>query len=76
MSKKDAKVANVQACLLKFRNLLDLLPADEKTPINWSELKECKRTAENALNHLDSLFGPVPGDVMMSKCSAGDLTID
>ena len=76
MSKKDAKVANVQACLLKLRNLLDVLPTKEKDPINWDEFKECKRTAENALDHLDSLFGPEPGDVVMSKCSAGDLTID
>jgi len=76
MRQKDARVANVQACLLKFRNLLGVLPTDEKDPINWVELNECKRTAENALDHLDSLFSPVPGDVVMSRCSAGDLTID
>ncbi len=76
MRQKDARVANVQACLLKFKNLLDVLPTDEKDPINWVELNECKRTAENALNHLGSLFGPEPGDVVMIRCSAGELTID
>ncbi len=64
---KDLKTANVQFCLTILKELLDSVPSQEGD-INWDELAQKKELASKAWEHLSSLFGVEPCDVVLVGC--------
>jgi len=68
MSNEEVKTSNIQACLLKFKDLLKVLPEKEGESINWQEMLASKDAAGKALNQMLLLFSSEPTDVKLVGC--------
>lgn len=71
---KDLRIANVNSCLARFKDLLDALPKHEKDPVNVPEILQHKAVASKALDHLNSIFSAGVQDIPIEQpCDASDL---
>lgn len=72
----DVRIANVNSCLAKFKDLLDALPKNDKDPVNVPEILQHKAVAAKALDHLNSIFSPGVQDISIKQpCDVSDLFI-
>ncbi len=67
MSDQNVNTTNIQACLLRFNELLNVMPEEGK-PVSWDEISAHKEAAGKALSQMMDIFSSQENDVQAVGC--------